>query len=146
LVGTTDGTEHTLAGHTIGLVERSPLDPEKTPAHLYRIRRVLSPSDEWIDLTDEEVEVAKARTRAAWTADPGRSDRKTTPDVPSGTFIREVRDANKGLLLIYPLDTKKTGTDKPLIGFAFSFPDSDKAEKVTYRVTNLYWQQEYGGQ
>lgn len=146
LVGTTDGTEHTLAGHKIGLIERSPLDPENTPAHLYRIRRVLSPSDEWLDLTDEEVKTARARTQAAWTADPGRSDRKTSPDVPSGTFIREVRDANKGLLLIYPLDTKKTGTDKPLIGFAFSFPDSDKAEKVTYRVTNLYWQQEYGGQ
>ena len=146
LVGTNDGTEHVLAGHKIGLVERSPLDPATTPSNLYRIRRVLSPTDEGLDLTEEELKEAKQLTQAAWKPDPGRSDRKTPPDIPSGTFIREVREPKKGLLLIYPLDTAKTGTDKPLIGFAFSFPDSDKAERVTYRVTNLYWQQEYGGQ
>jgi hypothetical protein len=146
LVGTTDGTEHVLAGHKIGLVERNPLDAANTPVNLYRIRRVLSPTDEGLDLTPAELERAKERTQAAWKPDPGRSDRKTPPDVASGTFIREVRDPKKGLLLIYPLDPAKTGTDKPLIGFAFSFPDSDSAEKVTYRVTNLYWQQEYGSQ
>jgi hypothetical protein len=61
-------------------------------------------------------------------------------------MMREVRSPRNGLLLLYPLDTGKTGTRLPLIGFALSFPDSEQAERVSYRVTNLYWQQEYGAQ
>lgn len=145
LVGTPDGTPHNFAGHKIGLVERSPLDESTTKAGLYRIRRVLSPPDEGLDLTDEQLAEALTLTQAAWNPDSGRSQRKTPPDSPSGTMMRQVRSPKTGLLLIYPLDTAKTKTDLPLIGFAFSFPQSDKAQKVTYRVTNLYWQQEYGG-
>jgi Z1 domain len=146
LVGTPDGTPHTIAGHKIRLVERSPLEDSATKAGLYRIRRVLSPPDEGLDLTPDQLAEALTLTQAAWKPDSGRSQRKTPPDSPSGTMMRQVRPPKTGLLIIYPLDTAKTKTDLPLIGFAFSFPQSDNAQKVTYRVTNLYWQQEYGGQ
>ena len=61
-------------------------------------------------------------------------------------MIRNVRSPQKGLLLIYPLDNAKSNTAKPLIGFALSFPFIKGDQTVSYRVTNLYWQQEYGGQ
>ena len=60
-------------------------------------------------------------------------------------MMRKVRSPKAGLLLIYPLDTAKTETAIPLIGFAISFPYTDNAETVAYRVTNKYWEQEYGG-
>jgi hypothetical protein len=145
LVGTTEGTPHTLAGHAIGLVERghNP-DIDRKPGW-YRIRRLVSPPDEGLDLTAEQLREALERTQAAWKPDPGRSQRTTPPDIPSGLMMRKVRSPMTGLLLLYPLDTAKTETALPLIGFAFSFPYTDKAETVAYRVTNLYWQQEYGG-
>jgi hypothetical protein len=146
LVGTPDGTPHTIAGHTIGLVERSPQEESTNKSGLYRIRRVVSPPDEGLDLTSDQLAAALTSTQSAWKPDSGRSQRKTPPDSPSGTMMREIRSPKTGLLLIYPLDTAKTKTALPLIGFAFSFPRSDKAEKVSYRVTNLYWHQEYGGQ
>jgi hypothetical protein len=149
LVGTTDGTPHTLAGHLIGLVKRSPLEKSESGISqkpgLYRIRRVVSPPDEGLDLTGDELDRALSMTQAAWQPDSGRSQRKTPPEGPSGTMIRAVRSPKNGLLLIYPLDTEVAKTADPLIGFAFSFPDSSNAQKVTYRVDNRYLQQEFEG-
>ena len=145
LIGTTTGTPHTLAGHDIGLVERDHNPDVSRQDDWYRIRRLVSPQDEGLDLSDEQLADALEKTRLAWRADPGRSRRTTAPDLPSGLMMRAVRSSERGLLLIYPLDTVKTETDKPLIGFAFSFPRTDRAATVSYRVTNLYWQQEYGG-
>lgn len=144
LVGTAEGTPHTLAGHAIGLVERGHIPDDRKPGW-YRIRRLVSPPDEGLDLTDDQKKEALERTQAAWKADPGRSQRTTPPDIPSGLMMRRVRSPKTGFLLIYPLDTAKTETALPLIGFAFSFPYTDKAETVAYRVTNKYWEQEYGG-
>jgi hypothetical protein len=146
LLSTPDGTPHTIAGHGIGLTERKHHTGIDKRDGWYRIRRLVSPLDEGLDLTEDQLRDALERTQAAWKRDPGRSKRKTPPDVPSGLMMREVRSPERGLLLIYPLDTEKTETSLPLIGFALSFPDSEQAEKVAYRVTNLYWQQEYGSQ
>ncbi len=52
--------------------------------------------------------------------------------------MRQLRPAAKGLLLIYPLDTTKVeGLDRvPYVpAFALSFPATDKARRVKYRVT-----------
>lgn len=144
LVSTAEGTPHTLAGHSIGLVKRGRHDIERK-SDKYRIRRLVNPTDEGLDLTTDQLKTALDQTQVAWKKDPGRSKRTTPPDTPSGLMMRKVRSPETGLLLIYPLDTETTETAVPLVGFAFSFPYTDQAETVTYRVTNLYWQQEYGG-
>jgi hypothetical protein len=146
LLSTPDGMSHSIAGHEVGLTQRSHNPDIDRKEGWYRIRRLVSPSDEGLDLTEDQLRDALERTQAAWKLDPGRSQRKMPPEIPSGLMMREVRSPRNGLLLIYPLDTNKTGTKLPLIGFALSFPDSEHAEKVSYRVTNLYWQQEYGAQ
>jgi hypothetical protein len=115
----------------------------------YIIRRLLAPRDEAIDLNEEEYAEALALTRAAWQADPGRSRRKTPPDVPSGPSIRTVRGQRypeRALLLLYPLDPQPAGIefDDPVMGFGVSFPLTKVSAPVTYTVNNVYWEQEFG--
>lgn len=125
----------------------------------YIIRRLLAPRDEAIDLGMEEYAAALELTIKAYTEDSARSRRKSAPQDPSGPAIRRIRgigDASmginghpeRGLLLLYPLSPSTAGIsyDKPIIGVGVSFPSSNKAQSVTYRVTNLYWKQEYGGE
>lgn len=55
--------------------------------------------------------------------------------------MRQLRPASKGLLLIYPLDTSKVeGLESiPYVpAFALSFPATDKARRVKYRVTSTW--------
>ena len=55
--------------------------------------------------------------------------------------MRQLRPAAKGLLLIYPLDTsgvKELGEVPFVPAFALSFPATDKARRVLYRV-NAVW-------
>lgn len=55
--------------------------------------------------------------------------------------MRQLRPAAKGLLLIYPLDTSgvKELAEVPFVpAFALSFPATDKARRVLYRV-NAVW-------
>ncbi|MCK9893125.1 Z1 domain-containing protein [Frankia sp. Mgl5] len=111
----------------------------------YVVRRLVSPSDEGLDLSDEEGGRALEMTRQAWQADP--KTRKTAPSAPGGLAIREVRPPGRGLLLLYPLrpDTWMH-PDLPPVGFALSFPKSPTAKTIKYRVTNLWWDQEFGSQ
>jgi hypothetical protein len=53
-------------------------------------------------------------------------------------------------MLVYPLDPSeknKAGQrlEWPFIGLALSFPTSDLARTVEYRVNNVYWEQEFEG-
>lgn len=132
-----------LGGHSIGLVKRAP-HPEGDPSQLgrYGIRRLVSPNDERIDLTDAQEQAALAQTIAAFHA--GLSNADSEPTNPSGTYVRAVRDKSNGLLLIYPLNPAgKVESDKPVIGFALSFPGSNVDDKVSYVVNNVYFQQEF---
>ncbi len=115
----------------------------------YRIRRLVSPTDEFIDLTTDQYRRALDQTKAAWKDDPkGREE----PTRPSGPAIRAVRPAKKGLLLLYALhgDEGKVEADAidiPVLGFAISFPMGDvrTASKVRYVVNNVYHQHELFG-
>jgi hypothetical protein len=121
----------------------------------YRIRRLLNPADEWIDLSPPAYKRALEATIIAWKEEP-RGRKK--PDRPNGPAIRAERDPNEGLLLIYPLDgadgedpadNDKVESDAheiPVIGCAISFPTvhSAEASKVKYVVGNVYYQQELG--
>ena len=144
LVSVSDAEKQaSLGGHTIGLAERAP-HPKGDPSELGRfgIRRLVSPSDERIDLTEAQESEALERTKSAFHL--GQSSAKVEPTTPSGTSVRAVRDKSCGLLLIYPLDpTNRVESDKPVIGFAFSFPGTDVDDTVSYVVNNVYFQQEF---
>jgi hypothetical protein len=140
-----------LACHmnTRGVNTRAYDEAEQVKMGRYIIRRLLAPRDEAIDLTEEEYSEALALTQAAWQADPGRSRRKTPPDVPSGPAIRTIRGQRhpeRALLLLYPLDPQTAGIEfaNPIMGFGASFPRTTTSAPVTYTVNNVYWEQEFG--
>lgn len=120
-------------------------------ADKYCIRRIVSPSDEIIDLDEEEEALAKRNTIAAWESkDP--DIRGPRPDLPAGPFIRDARAPERGLLLLYPVELHRSDVAvekpcaEPFIGFAVSFPFSrheEADEGVEYHVNNIYWQQEF---
>ncbi|KKG13676.1 Z1 domain-containing protein [Methanosarcina mazei] len=99
--------------------------------------RLISPADELIDLSEDQIE----RARQEMYEKTGKR-----PDVPSGRYIRNIRSSKTGLLIIYPLDNSHEFADtvKPVVGLAFSFPGSENARTVDYKVNNIYWEQEFG--
>ena len=96
-------------------------------ASVYRIRRLLSPTDEMIDLSDGQREQVR--------------NKQIESNKSIGPIIRETRDASNGLLLLYPLRERDNG-NLPIIGFAASFPHAGNDTPVDYVVNTVYWQQE----
>ncbi len=127
----------------------------------YSFGRLLDPKDEAIDLDEAAWKAALDITCAARKPDPARMQ-ESEPEIPNGPAIRKVRGfgaegipahPERGLLLLYLLDPAKASkTDDslfpddmpPIIAFGVSFPGSNAGRCVEYKVTNLYWQQEYG--
>lgn len=147
----------TIAGLDVGLIEReriqsdSMLTKSRPSNGDYVIRRLVSPTDERIDLTQSEFTSALEKTRVTWQKNPGRSQRKEPPNLPSGLAVRETRPSSRGLLLLYPLDPSYADPpvndgEIPVIGFAISFPKSSDAEHsaVEYTVNKIYWEEVFG--
>jgi hypothetical protein len=139
----------TLGAIPLGLIERSQY-PNAEPANMspersrYSIRRLISPKDEWADLSDEEQRQAIAEAKRIWHENGGQSRRQAEPDEPTGIATRHVRPPTRGLLMVYPLLTpEEFGSELPTVGFALSFPASEKAKPIEYTVTNIYWQLEF---
>lgn len=124
----------------------------------YSIGVLTDPKDEAIDLDYPAWKKAMDWTLSEWKPDPARS-RVTPPTRPSGRKTRDVRGLGKddiraaperGVLLLYPLapeDGEKLiteGWSEPIMAFAISFPSSNSAVKVEYKVDHLLWEQEYG--
>jgi hypothetical protein len=103
--------------------------PPATEPNAYRIRRLVSPSDEAWDLTAQQYQYAMDR----------KNSDKT---VPGGPEIRVSRDKSQAMLILYPLEhqtyTAPLGSDKPYIGFAISFPGNKNDKPVKYRVNSVY--------
>lgn len=145
-----------LAGLRVGLTTRNPVKDRENKVWQegsYSIRRMLNPPDEWIDFSDEEVKELTRRTQEAWDRDRGR--RKKRPDQPSGNIVRHERSAERGLLLIYPLqpvaedlrNLAREGLeifDGPLVGFCASFPASDRAPAMDYVVNVRFLNELFG--
>jgi hypothetical protein len=139
------GLSTNIASLVVGLTERKRIDDSSDSK--YRIRRLVSPRDEWIDLSKEEVDQAISETQRIW--EPGKSKSKEKPDLPSGQVVRRTRPGKRGLLLLYVL---KYDSDPlpdphiPIVGFAISFPKSVQGEEsaVEYMVNEIYLQQEFG--
>lgn len=155
LVGKRGGELWQLPGDPdkTGLIERHGEFPS-TGSPRFTIRRFLNPRDEAIDLDAEAYERALTLTKNAWKPDPARSKARNEPEIPSGPMIRQVRPKSRALLLIYLLDHNIILEDAqtwkvhvpamPMVGFAVSFPAAASKTTVTYRVNNVYWEQEYG--
>jgi len=139
LVSSSDGTVCDIAGQTVGLICRRhhpATGPTPEEVGYYRVRRLVSPTDEHIDLTDAQLRAALEQSQRAGGGEPLRR--------PSGLAIRAVRPKTNGLMLLYPLEPKFVEGDCPVMGFAISFPDSDSIHTVNYVVNNVYFKQEYG--
>jgi hypothetical protein len=121
-----------IGGHDVTCLQRRGLQFEDDRLS---IRRLLSPSDEGLDLTDQEVEKAKALSPNG---------------VVVGQAVRDARAVHRGLLLLYPLDPyyfdpkRAKVVDGIIIGLGISFPNSHNAQTIDYEVNPIYMREEYG--
>jgi Z1 domain len=100
-------------------------------------------------------DLAVLLTRERVKHNPERWRNKEDTEVPNGRVVRELRPKSRGLLLIYPLrpppevgENKKAGRARedtgldpngpPIIGLALSFPTSETAARVEYRVNKVW--------
>lgn len=125
--------KYTVAGNDIGLIRRT--QDDKSNNEIYYIRRshIISPQDEFIDLSPAEYQQALTRTEELWTS----SGKEGSPAYPGGEVVRNtIRKPNRPLLLIYCLDPEGAGIDNPLpiIGYAISFPANDRDDAVSFAV------------
>jgi Z1 domain len=129
-----------LAKLNIGFTERKQADSSTKEEYRLKKSRLLSPTDEWLDLTQsirDEIMYETRRLREEAGKPPSSSL------TPNGKVIRAKRQPKNGLLLLYPLDPKEINSDIPPIGFAVSFPGSNTARRIEYLVNNDYWEQEF---
>jgi hypothetical protein len=131
-------TNFDIAGNSIGIGNWTRTeDDTNSSEHIYYLKKshIISPKDEFIDLSDSEYQQAKELTNL-------RRTKEGLASYPSGQIVRnEIRDASNPLLLIYLLDAKEglvkypmlEGTN-PFVGYAVSFPKSNYNAPVTYAV------------
>ena len=142
LISNPSGESVELGGRSVRPVTRAPHLADQSRADgVYRVRRLVSPTDEMLDLTDDQRQDALERTIGQYEQQTDNSRHRSVPTRPSGPKIRGARDATNGLLLLYPLrETDDEGL--PFIGFAASFPAASRDTPVEYVVNTVYWQQE----
>jgi hypothetical protein len=108
----------------------------------YTIRRVLSPTDEQADLTAEQKRDAMAALRLELRAKETPEKPFTEPKYPRGASLRRQRSSQQALLVVYLLDNEnkdgKTIVSAPMVGFAASFPFSEKKVAAKYQVNEIW--------
>lgn len=123
-----------VAGYDIRCVTRNPIN--QITDERITIKRLVSPSDEALDLSDEEKARALEFCRSG--------DREGKGILPSGKAIRSARPKERGLLLVYLLTGKDVhsrtygGADQEIVGWAISFPESQTAQPIEYWVNPIY--------
>ncbi len=157
LIGSYGGKEIKISPNIIiPMMKRS---ANKNITNRYSIGRLLSPRDEMIGLTAQEWQAALDFTKISYHSDPIRNRGKEIPNQPNGPSIRHIRGFStsslnyghpkNGLLLLYALDPIQADADfsaetPPVIAFGVSFPGSSSGKKISYKVNNVLWEQEYG--
>ncbi|MGY1730275.1 Z1 domain-containing protein [Geodermatophilus sp. SYSU D01045] len=143
-----DAREVRVGGLEVGLTRRQGHPGQTVPGDSGRfpIRRLISPPHERIDIVEGSPEYKEALdlTAKIWAESPRKDLRdKDAPSQPAGVACRSVRPASTGVLLLYPLnpteapDAVREG--RPFVGFALSFPHSDRAQPVDYQVAKDLW-------
>jgi hypothetical protein len=115
-------------------------DEKESDHQIYFLRRshIISPKDEFIDLSEDEYEEAMKRTKKLRI----KQEKEGEPLYPSGQIVRnEVRSPRNPLLLIYLLDSELSlhafpipKNKNPFVGYAISFPRSNHNAFVSYAV------------
>jgi hypothetical protein len=128
-----------IGGLEVGLTTRSPLDKEDLAQGRYRIRRVLSPSDESIDLTREQQERG-LREMANMFQVTSTDTKSIDSRVLTGKALRRQRSPKNALLLLYPLTLgpKYEKLPEPPVGFVASFPKTKRIEARVYKVNDIW--------
>jgi len=131
-----DGEEIEFGGWTFATTKRVPLKRSERSGR-YAVGTILSPRDEAIDLTPEQI--ARALN---WSNKKRTNDGRIAVKFPDGPEIRMVRsdDRRRGLLLLYPLSprhAKLLDVSVPIFGVVLSFPDSDPRRAVRYRFNTV---------
>ncbi|MEO6547713.1 MAG: Z1 domain-containing protein [Ferruginibacter sp.] len=136
--------EHTAGILSIGQFVRN-YDDKNSSKEIYYLRKshILSPRDEFIDLTEDQYKKAMELTALSWQ----RKEKVGTPSYPNGEIVRnEIRETQKPLLLLYFLDAEgavikdengdavEATLNEPVVGFAISFPRSAFNAAVSYAV------------
>ncbi len=132
-----------VGGHAVRPVQRAqhPADGRDREA-VYRIRRLVSPTDELLDLTEAQRNRARDMTIQFFRENREGTRYQSEPTRAGGPFIRRVRDSSNGLLLLYPLEEANSAR-VPFMGLAASFPTSEHDTPVEYVVNTVYWQEEF---
>lgn len=136
-----------IGGQEVGLTSRED-DSSRQGVYSLKKSHILSPTDQYLDFDKPSVDEALRQTVEGWRE--GKIRGKNEPKIPNGRIVREMRSPEDGLLIIYPLNPEKvkkaTGPDpitRPVVGFAISFPTSERARTIEYRVTKRYLDLEY---
>jgi hypothetical protein len=132
----------TLAGRSIGLTVRTAVQggPLAPLPDRFTIRRLLSPPDEALDLSDAE-RVRALEFTEMYRIQAGKAFDASSP--PSGKAIRQARPPSRGLLLLYPLNPESylLASDLVPMGIGLSFPASNSGATIEY-VVNRIWRDE----
>jgi hypothetical protein len=113
-------------------------DDKNSNEQIYYLRKshIISPSDEFIDFTDEEYERAMNLTNR-------HRKKEGEAMYPNGQIVRnELRNPKEPLLIIYFLDPEESIDPQnslpkginPFVGYAISFPKSNFNAPVSYAV------------
>jgi hypothetical protein len=112
------------------------LDKNNSSEEIYYLKKshLISPKDEFIDLSMNDYERALKLTREQWK----KKEKEGEPSYPNGQVVRnEIRNPNNPLFLIYlldPIGAELPRNSNPIIGYAISFPKSNFNEYVAYTM------------
>ena len=114
-----------ISGYNVGCVYRN---ANNIRGDIISIGTLISPTDDLLDFTDDEIKIAKGDV--LW------GDKKTPP---VRTIVRKYRPNDRGLLLIYLPYSDAPGKSyggkgEEVVGFGISFPESDTAVPIRYWV------------
>ena len=147
LISTNNPQELMIGDQKIGLTWRTDQDYEDEKDTIDLIsNNLITESDQDVDLTPEEKDNALRQTQEHWVPN-GRS--KEMPTDPSPVWIRRNRKKTNGLLMIYIFQSgtisdgiKKT-YNNIYLGYAISFPDSETATPIEYKVDEVYLKNDF---
>ena len=142
LISNPRGESVEVGGWEVHPVLRAPHPPDGLEREgVYGIRRLVSPTDEMMDLTEGQREWALDQTVRQHLDHQEGSRHRNVPTRASGPNIRRARDSGNGLLLLYPLQ-ERDPDGLPFVGFAASFPAAERDTPINYYVNTVYWQEE----
>ncbi|WP_437650326.1 Z1 domain-containing protein [Sorangium sp. So ce362] len=131
----------TAGGRVVDRFQRAILTDVSTP-DCTRIRRMLSPDDELLDIDETELGLLARHRKGKSLQDPVTAQDARGYDVEGPPPMRIGRPASRGLLILYPLVLGPKGADlrgNPTIwGMALSFPRSSQLLDHEF-VANPVW-------